>query len=164
MQTMKRKKLMPTTLMVLLSVVALGGFLPVNPGNTLLITGGEAWASSLGARRGVGTSAGAGGGAVGAGPVLPPGAPRGARHGRRNQRRRRRRRGGRGPRAPPGAPPGLQWLPQEGMCGEKPASFVLPTALQRRPYEVMCTPARESQDLAGPPRHGDPRRGDPAAG
>jgi hypothetical protein len=71
MQMMKRKKLMATTLMVLLAVVGLGGFLPVNPGNTLVITGGEAWASSLGARRGAGTSAGGGGGAVGAGPGAP---------------------------------------------------------------------------------------------
>src|SRR5262245_49208771 len=71
MQMMTRKKLMPTTLMVLVSMVALGGLLPVNPGITLLITGGEAWASSLGARPGVGTSAGAGGGAVGAGPGAP---------------------------------------------------------------------------------------------
>ncbi|MGH8065196.1 MAG: hypothetical protein ACRERE_08145 [Candidatus Entotheonellia bacterium] len=68
---MKRKKLMPTTLMVLLSVLALGGLLLVNPGNNLLIKGGEAWASSLGARRGVGTSAGVGGGAVGVGPGAP---------------------------------------------------------------------------------------------
>ena len=67
MQMMTRKKLMPTTLMVLVSVVALGGLLPVNPGNTLLSKGGEAWAASLGARPGVGTSAGYGGGAVGAG-------------------------------------------------------------------------------------------------
>ena len=71
MQMMKRKKLMPKTLMVLVSVVALGGLLLVNPGNTLLITGGEAWAASLGARPGVGTSAGAGGGAVGAGAGAP---------------------------------------------------------------------------------------------
>ena len=80
MQMIKRKKLMPKTLIVLLSVVALGGFLPVNPGNNL-IKGGEAWAGSLGARRGVGTSAGFGGGAVGAGPGAPAsgaaGAPRG---------------------------------------------------------------------------------------
>ena len=67
MQMMKRKKLMPKTLMVLVSVVALGGLLLVNPGNTLLLTGGEAWATSLGARPGVGTSAGYGGGAAGAG-------------------------------------------------------------------------------------------------
>ena len=71
MQMMKRTKLMPTTLMVLLSVVALGGLLPVNPGNNLLIKGGEAWATSRGARPGVGTSAGAGGGAVGAGAGAP---------------------------------------------------------------------------------------------
>ncbi len=71
MQIMKRKKLMPKTLIVLLSMVVLGGFLPVNLGNNLLIKGGEAWASSLGARRGVGTSAGYGGGAVGVGPGAP---------------------------------------------------------------------------------------------
>ena len=59
MQMMTRKKLMPTTRMVLVSMVALGGLLLVNPGNTLLSTGGEAWAASLGARPGVGTSAGA---------------------------------------------------------------------------------------------------------
>ena len=71
MPMMTRKKLMPTTLMVLVSVVALGGLLLVNPGNTLLSTGGEAWATSLGARGGVGTSAGYGGGAVGAGAGAP---------------------------------------------------------------------------------------------
>src|SRR4029453_5656467 len=71
MQMMKRKKLMPKTLIVLLSVVALGGLLPVNPGNTLLLKGGEAWAASFGARPGVGTSAGYGGGAVGAGAGAP---------------------------------------------------------------------------------------------
>jgi hypothetical protein len=71
MQMMKRKKLMPTTLMVLVAVVALGGVLSVTPGHTLLSTGGEAWATSLGARLGVGTSAGAGGGAVGAGAGAP---------------------------------------------------------------------------------------------
>jgi hypothetical protein len=71
MQMMTRKKLMPTTLMVLVSMVALGRLLLVNPGNTLLSTGGEAWATSLGARGGVGTSAGAGGGAAGAGAGAP---------------------------------------------------------------------------------------------
>ena len=71
MPMMTRTKLMPTTLMVLLSVVALGGLLLVHPGNTLLSTGGEAWATSRGARPGVGTSAGAGGGAVGAGAGAP---------------------------------------------------------------------------------------------
>ena len=75
MQMMTRKKLMPTTLMVLLSLVALGGLLLVNPSNTPLSPGGEAWATSLGARGGVGTSAGAGGGARRARVrVLPPGA------------------------------------------------------------------------------------------
>ena len=71
MPMMKRKKLMPKTLMVLVSVVVLGGWLPVHPGNSLLSKGGEAWAASLGARPGVGTSAGVGGGAVGAGPGVP---------------------------------------------------------------------------------------------
>ena len=71
MQMMTRKKWMPTTLMVLVSMVALGGWLPVHPGNTLLSQGGEAWAASLGARPGVGTSAGYGGGAVGVGPGAP---------------------------------------------------------------------------------------------
>jgi hypothetical protein len=71
MQMMNRKKLILKTLMVLVSVVVLGGWLPVNPGNTLLSTGGEAWAASLGARPGVGTSAGYGGGAVGVGPGAP---------------------------------------------------------------------------------------------
>jgi hypothetical protein len=61
MQMMTLKKLMPKTRIVLLSMVALGGLLLVNPGNTLLSTGGEAWAASLGARPGVGTSSGAGG-------------------------------------------------------------------------------------------------------
>ena len=71
MLLIKRKKLMSKTLIVLLSVVALGGLLLVNPGNTPLVTGGEAWAGSRGARPGVGTSAGAGGGAVGAGAGAP---------------------------------------------------------------------------------------------
>jgi hypothetical protein len=71
MQMMTRKKLMPKTRIVLVSMVALGGLLLVNPGNTLLSKGGEAWAASFGARPGVGTSAGAGGGAVGAGPGAP---------------------------------------------------------------------------------------------
>ena len=71
MQIVKRMKSMPKTLIVLLSVVVLGGFLPVNPGNNTFIKGGEAWAASFGARPGVGTSAGVGGGAVGAGPGAP---------------------------------------------------------------------------------------------
>ena len=71
MPMMTRKKWMPKALMVLVSVVALGGWLPVHPGNTLLSQGGEAWAASLGARPGVGTSAGYGGGAVGVGPGAP---------------------------------------------------------------------------------------------
>ena len=78
MSMIKRTTLMPTTLMVLVSMVALGGWLPIHPGNTLLRTGGEAWATSLGARPGVGTSAGVGGGAVGVGPGAPA---RGARPG-----------------------------------------------------------------------------------
>jgi hypothetical protein len=71
MSMLKRKTLMPKTLVVLVSVVALGGLLPIHPGNTLLRTGGESWAASLGARPGVGTSAGFGGGAVGGGPGAP---------------------------------------------------------------------------------------------
>ena len=71
MQMMTRKQLMPKTLIVLVSMAALGGLLLVNPGNTLLSKGGKAWAGSLGARPGVGTSAGAGGGAVGPGPGAP---------------------------------------------------------------------------------------------
>jgi hypothetical protein len=71
MPMIKRKTLMPKTLVVLVSVVALGGLLPIHPGNTLLRTGGEVWAASLGARPGVGTSAGFGGGAVGVGPGAP---------------------------------------------------------------------------------------------
>src|SRR5262245_2045815 len=71
MSMIKRTTLMPTTLMVLVSMVALGGWLPIHPGNTLLRTGGEVWAGSLGARPGVGTSAGVGGGAVGVGPGAP---------------------------------------------------------------------------------------------
>jgi hypothetical protein len=71
MPMMTRKKWMPKTLMVLVSMVALGGVLPIHPGNTLLRTGGEVWAASLGARPGVGTSAGYGGGAVGASPGAP---------------------------------------------------------------------------------------------
>ena len=65
------KKLMAKTLIVLLSVVVLGGLLLVNAGESPLVKGGEAWAGSRGARRGVGTSAGAGGGAVGAGRGAP---------------------------------------------------------------------------------------------
>jgi hypothetical protein len=61
MQMMTRKKLMPKTRIVLLSMEALGGLLLVNPGNTLLSTDGEPWAASLGAQPGVGTSSGAGG-------------------------------------------------------------------------------------------------------
>ena len=71
MLMIKRKNFMARTLFVFLSVVVLGGLLLVNPGKTPLVTGGEAWAGSLGARRGVGTSAGAGGGAVGAGAGVP---------------------------------------------------------------------------------------------
>ena len=71
MQMMQRKKLLPKTLMVLLSMVALGGLLLVNPSHNLLSKGGEAWAASFGARGGAGTSAGAGGGAVGAGAGAP---------------------------------------------------------------------------------------------
>jgi hypothetical protein len=41
------------------------------PGNTLWSKGGKAWASSRGARAGVGTSAGYGGGAVGAAAGAP---------------------------------------------------------------------------------------------
>ena len=61
MQIIKRRKLTSKTLMVVLSVVALGG----------VFLGGEAWAGSLGRRPGVGTSAGVGGGAVGVGPGRP---------------------------------------------------------------------------------------------
>jgi len=71
MLMIKRKKLMSKTLIVLLSMVVLGGLLPVNPGKTPSVKGGEAWARSLGARPGVGTSAGVGGGAVGVGPGVP---------------------------------------------------------------------------------------------
>ena len=101
MQMMTRKKWMPKALMVLVSVVALGGWLPVHPGNTLLSQGGEAWAASLGARPGVGTSAGYGGGAVGVGPGSRQGRRRDSsgrpkrvcahRRGRRHQRGGRRR-------------------------------------------------------------------------
>ena len=70
MQMMTRTKLIPTTLMVLLAVVALGGLLPVTPGHHLLSPGVEVWAAT-GARGGAGTSAGAGGGAVGAGAGAP---------------------------------------------------------------------------------------------
>lgn len=70
MLMIKLKKLMSKTLIVLLSVV-LCGLLPVNPGKAPSVKGGEAWASSFGARPGVGTSAGFGGGAVGVGPGAP---------------------------------------------------------------------------------------------
>lgn len=71
MQMMKRKKLMSKARMVFLSVVVLGGLVLVNSDKSPLVTGGEAWATSRGARPGVGTSAGAGGGAVGAGAGAP---------------------------------------------------------------------------------------------
>ena len=68
---MTRKKLMSKARMVFLFVVVLGGLVLVNADKSPLSPGGEAWATSLGARRGVGTSAGVGGGAVGPGPGAP---------------------------------------------------------------------------------------------
>lgn len=76
MQMIERKKWMSKTRIVLLSVVVLGGLAPVYSGISPLAKGSEAWAGSVGARPGVGTSAGAGGGAVGVGPGAPgPGGP-----------------------------------------------------------------------------------------
>ena len=63
MRMMTRKKLMSKARMVFLFVVVLGGLVLVNADKSPLSPGGEAWATSLGARRGVGTSAGVGGGA-----------------------------------------------------------------------------------------------------
>jgi hypothetical protein len=71
MRMSKGKKLMSTVRMVFLFVVVLGVLVPVNADKSPLVTGGEAWATSRGARPGVGTSAGAGGGAVGAGAGAP---------------------------------------------------------------------------------------------
>ena len=71
MRMMTRKKLMSKARMVFLFVVVLGGLVLVNADTSPLSPGGEAWATSLGARRGVGTSAGVGGGAVGPGPGAP---------------------------------------------------------------------------------------------
>ncbi len=71
MLMIKLKKLILKTLIVLFSVVVLGGLLPVNLGKIPSVTGEEACAGSLGARPGVGTSAGVGGGAVGVGPGAP---------------------------------------------------------------------------------------------
>ena len=48
MQMMTRMKLMLKTRIVLVSMVALGGLLRVNPGNTLLSKGGEAGATPRG--------------------------------------------------------------------------------------------------------------------
>ena len=71
MRMITRKKLMSKARMVFLFVVVLGGLVLVNADKSPLSPGGEAWATSLGARRGVGTSAGVGGGAVGPGPGAP---------------------------------------------------------------------------------------------
>jgi hypothetical protein len=59
MQSMKLKKLLPKTLVVLLSLVMIGGLLTVTPIKSLWVTDAEA-------RRG--TAAGVGGGPVGSGP------------------------------------------------------------------------------------------------
>lgn len=59
MRMSKGKKLMSTARMVFVSVVVLGGLVLVNADKSPLVTGGEAWATSRGARPGVGTSAGA---------------------------------------------------------------------------------------------------------
>ena len=72
MLMMKRKKWMPKTLIVLVSVVALGGLLPVNPGNTLLShrRGGLGrLPSALGVA--LAPARGYGGGAVGVGAGAP---------------------------------------------------------------------------------------------
>jgi hypothetical protein len=65
MQIMKLKKWMPKALMVLLSLVMIGGFLPVSPLKHLGVTDVEA---------GRGTARGVGGGAAGSGPG-PGGGP-----------------------------------------------------------------------------------------
>ena len=114
MQMMTRKKLMPTTLMVLVSMVALGGLLLVNPGNTLLSTGEGAWAASSAP-----------------GLALVPARAAAAARSAWSWRPRRRAAGslgaqpgvgtsagvgggavGAGPGAPARAPPGLQWRPK----------------------------------------------------
>jgi hypothetical protein len=68
MQIIKLEKLMPKALMVLLSLVMIGGFLPINPLKNHGVTDAEA------AR---GTAAGVGGGAVGSGPGPGGGTARG---------------------------------------------------------------------------------------
>ena len=131
MQMMTRKKWMPTTLMVLVSMVALGGLLLVNPGNTLLSTGEGAWAASsapglalVPAR----AAAAARSALVLAPPAGAPPVPSAPSLALAPARASAVVRWARALALPPGAPPGLQWLPQEAMCGDTPASFVLPTA------------------------------------
>ena len=139
MQMMKRKKLMPTTLMVLVSVVALGGLLLVNPGNTLLSKGGEAWAGSpvpgwrgnqrgrwrRRGRRGRPARGAAGAPATGAGTSAGYGARCGWGAGWRL-----------------GAPPGLQWPPHEAMCGENPHPLCSQLRFSGYPNEVSGWPRR----------------------
>ena len=72
MRMITRKKLMSKARIVFLSVVVLGGLVLVDANKSPLSPAeGEAWATSLGARGGVGTSAGAGGGTAGAGASAP---------------------------------------------------------------------------------------------
>ena len=59
MQSMKLKKLIPKTLIVLLSLLMIGGLLTIAPNKSLWVTDAEA---------GRGTAAGVGGGPVGSGP------------------------------------------------------------------------------------------------
>jgi hypothetical protein len=59
MQIMKLNKLLPKTLVVLISLVMIGGLLTVTPMKSLWVTDAEA---------GRGTAAGVGGGPVGSGP------------------------------------------------------------------------------------------------
>jgi len=76
MRMIKSNKWMSKSRMVFLSVLLLGGLVLFVSGMSPVVKGGEAWAGSVGARPGVGTSAGAGGGAVGVGPGAPgPGGP-----------------------------------------------------------------------------------------
>jgi len=71
MQIMKLNKLLPKTLVVLISLVMIGGLLTVTPMKSLWVTDAEA---------GRGTAAGVGGGPVGSGPGVGGAAGKGGGH------------------------------------------------------------------------------------
>ena len=76
MQIMKLKKVLPKTLIVLLSLAMIGGMLTVTPMKSFLVTDAEArrggaagvGGGPVGSGPGVGGAAGVGGGPVGSGP------------------------------------------------------------------------------------------------